>query len=136
MLENNRGEIVGVEVKAAATLRASDWKWLKKLADARGESFKAGIVVYAGEQTIPLGTPALGRPVQRPLGVSMHASHLSAACGSRASSTSPRVLPTRRTAATSWMSTGIASPALPVAGSRRNDGSGTRFPDVIANSTL
>ena len=55
VLENNRGDIVGVEVKAAATLRASDWKWLKKLADARGESFKAGIVVYAGEQTIPLG---------------------------------------------------------------------------------
>lgn len=55
VLENNRGDIVGVEIKAAATLRASDWKWLKKLADARGESFKAGIVVYAGEQTIPLG---------------------------------------------------------------------------------
>ena len=33
ILENNRGEVVGVEVKAAATLRASDWKWLKKLAD-------------------------------------------------------------------------------------------------------
>ena len=56
ILENNRGEVVGVEVKAAATLRAADWKWLKKLAETRGESFKAGIVVYAGEQTIPLGT--------------------------------------------------------------------------------
>ena len=55
ILENNRGEVVGVEVKAAASLRQSDWKWLKKLADARGESFKAGLVVYAGEQTIPLG---------------------------------------------------------------------------------
>ena len=55
VLENNRGEIVGVEVKAAATLRATDWKWLKKLADARGSTFKAGIVVYAGEQTLPLG---------------------------------------------------------------------------------
>jgi predicted AAA+ superfamily ATPase len=55
VLENNRGDVVGVEVKAAATLRATDWKWLKKLAEARGEAFKAGIVVYAGEQTIPLG---------------------------------------------------------------------------------
>jgi predicted AAA+ superfamily ATPase len=55
ILENNRGELVGVEVKAAATLRAGDWKWLKKLAEARGESFKAGIVIYAGGQTIPLG---------------------------------------------------------------------------------
>jgi predicted AAA+ superfamily ATPase len=56
VLENNRGDVVGIEVKAAATLRASDWKWLKKLADVRGESFKLGIVVYAGEQTIPLGS--------------------------------------------------------------------------------
>jgi predicted AAA+ superfamily ATPase len=55
VLENNRGEVVGVEVKAAATLRASDWKWLKKLAESRGDLFKAGIVIYAGEQTIPLG---------------------------------------------------------------------------------
>ena len=55
MLENNRGEVAAVEVKAAATLRSSDWKWLKKLADARGERFRAGIVVYAGEQTVPLG---------------------------------------------------------------------------------
>ena len=55
MFENNRGQIVGVEVKAAATLRSGDWKWLAKLADARGNAFSAGIVVYAGEQTIPLG---------------------------------------------------------------------------------
>lgn len=55
VLENNRGQIVGVEVKAAATLRPGDWKWLAKLADARGDEFNAGIVVYAGEQTIPLG---------------------------------------------------------------------------------
>jgi uncharacterized protein len=55
VLENNRGEVVAVEVKAAATLRSGDWKWLKKLATARGESFRAGIVVYAGEQTVPLG---------------------------------------------------------------------------------
>ena len=55
MLENNRGEIAAVEVKAAATLRRGDWKWLKKLADARADSFRAGIVIYAGEQTVPLG---------------------------------------------------------------------------------
>ncbi len=55
VLENNRGQIVGVEVKASATLRANDWKWLAKLAEARGDAFSVGIVVYAGEQTIPLG---------------------------------------------------------------------------------
>jgi predicted AAA+ superfamily ATPase len=55
VLENNRGEIAAIEVKASATLRSSDWKWLKKLADARAERFRAGIVIYSGEQTVPLG---------------------------------------------------------------------------------
>jgi predicted AAA+ superfamily ATPase len=55
VLENNRGDIVGIEVKAAATLRSRDWKWLKKLSEARPDSFKAGMVVYSGAQTIPLG---------------------------------------------------------------------------------
>jgi uncharacterized protein len=55
VLENNAGEVAAVEVKAAATLRSNDWKWLKTLADARADSFRAGIVIYAGEQTIPLG---------------------------------------------------------------------------------
>ena len=40
VLENNRGEVVGVEVKAAATLRATDWKWLKKLADSPREQLQ------------------------------------------------------------------------------------------------
>lgn len=62
VLENNRGDVVGVEVKAAATLRAADWKWLKKLADTRGDSFKAGVVVYAGAQTIPLGSRLWAMP--------------------------------------------------------------------------
>jgi hypothetical protein len=52
LLENDRGGIAAVEVKAAAT---RDWRWLKKLADARDDGSRSGIVVYAGDQTIPLG---------------------------------------------------------------------------------
>jgi predicted AAA+ superfamily ATPase len=62
VMENNRGEVVGVEVKAATTLRATAWKWLKKLADNRAEDFKAGIVVYAGAQTLPLGSRLWAMP--------------------------------------------------------------------------
>jgi hypothetical protein len=51
-----RGWWSRVEVNAAPTLRASDWRWLKKLADERGVDFRAGIVVYAGAQTVPLGS--------------------------------------------------------------------------------
>jgi hypothetical protein len=55
VLESRSGEIAGVEVKASATLGKRDWQWLEKLRDARGASFEAGIVVYAGAQTVPLG---------------------------------------------------------------------------------
>jgi predicted AAA+ superfamily ATPase len=55
VIENRRGEIAAVEVKARATLGPKDWRWLGKLRDARRAQFTSGIVVYSGEQTIPLG---------------------------------------------------------------------------------
>ncbi len=53
--ENRAGEIAAIEVKAAASLSARDWRWLEKLRDVRGTQFKAGVVVHAGSQTVPLG---------------------------------------------------------------------------------
>jgi uncharacterized protein len=55
VLENRAGDLAAIEVKAKATLHAKDWKWLAALRDARGDRFKSGIVIYSGEQTIPLG---------------------------------------------------------------------------------
>lgn len=55
ILETRAGEIAAVEVKAKASLRPTDWKWLASLRDARGDGFKSGMVIYSGEQTIPLG---------------------------------------------------------------------------------
>jgi uncharacterized protein len=55
VLEWNDGSIAAVEVKSRATVRQNDWKWVAKLRDQRGEGFRAGVVVYTGEQTIPLG---------------------------------------------------------------------------------
>jgi uncharacterized protein len=55
VLENRAGDIACVEVKAAATLSATDWRWLAKLRDARGGSFRAGVVVASVAQTTPLG---------------------------------------------------------------------------------
>ena len=55
VLEDRAGDIVGVEVKAAATLSAKDWRWLVKLRDARGDSFRAGVVIAPVAQTTPLG---------------------------------------------------------------------------------
>ena len=55
VLENRAGDIACVEVKAAATLRKDDWKWLAKLRDVSGTSFRAGVIVAAVAQTTPLG---------------------------------------------------------------------------------
>ncbi len=55
VLESRAGDIACVEVKAAATLRRDDWKWLAKLRDARGGSFRAGVIVASVAQTTPLG---------------------------------------------------------------------------------
>jgi predicted AAA+ superfamily ATPase len=55
VLEDRAGAIVGLEVKAAATLTARDWRWLAKLRDARGSGFRAGVVLACVAQTTPLG---------------------------------------------------------------------------------
>lgn len=55
VLENRAGDLAAIEVKAKASLRPTDWKWLAALRDARSDTFKSGIVIYSGEQTIPLG---------------------------------------------------------------------------------
>jgi uncharacterized protein len=49
------GEIAAIEVKASATVDRRDRRWLERLRDARGATFKAGIIVHAGAQTTPLG---------------------------------------------------------------------------------
>jgi predicted AAA+ superfamily ATPase len=54
ILENRSGDLAAIEVKATASLRPRDWRWLAALRDSRGERFKSGVVVHSGEQTIPL----------------------------------------------------------------------------------
>ncbi len=42
-----------VEVKTAASISAGDFRGLRQLRDKLGERFKAGVVLYTGEQTVP-----------------------------------------------------------------------------------
>jgi predicted AAA+ superfamily ATPase len=53
--EWNDGSIAAIEVKSRATVRAGDWKWVARLRDQRKHRFVAGVVLYTGAQTIPLG---------------------------------------------------------------------------------
>jgi hypothetical protein len=63
VLENETAELVGIEVKAAATVNASDFKGLRKLADASGDTLRLGLVLYDGENTIPFGDRLFAAPL-------------------------------------------------------------------------
>ncbi len=62
VIENASGEIIGLEVKAAASVAASDLSGLRKLAALAPSQFKAGFVLYDGAETLPLGSAA-GKPL-------------------------------------------------------------------------
>lgn len=53
VLERPDGRIVGVEVKASATLRHRDFDGLAALAEFAGTAFERGVMVYTGSQTLP-----------------------------------------------------------------------------------
>ena len=53
--ENAAGQLIGIEIKAAASVSASDLRGLKRLASVAGEQFKLGVIFYDGVQTLPLG---------------------------------------------------------------------------------
>jgi predicted AAA+ superfamily ATPase len=55
VLENAAGAVIGIEVEAAETVRAEDFRGLRHLANRLGERFRAGIVLYAGEQQLSFG---------------------------------------------------------------------------------
>lgn len=63
VLENRRGEVVGIEVKAASTVRPDDFRGLRHLAERLGDEFRAGIVLHTGTQTLPFGPKMLAVPI-------------------------------------------------------------------------
>jgi hypothetical protein len=63
LIENSAGHLIGVEVKAAATVKNSDFLGLKKLAALAGEQFKMGVLLYDGSETVPLGDRIWAAPL-------------------------------------------------------------------------
>lgn len=64
VIERLSGEIVGVEVKASATVRPSDFAGLRQLRDRLGERMVGGAVIYAGARTLPFGKGAWAIPLR------------------------------------------------------------------------
>jgi uncharacterized protein len=61
VLENQRGQLVGIEVKATATPKQDDFKGLKSFMADVGERFQRGIVLH--ERTLPFGEQLWAMPV-------------------------------------------------------------------------
>ncbi len=54
VIENQNGEIVGIEVKSSATVTPKDFSGLRKLQEACGEKFIQGIVLFDHDQVSPI----------------------------------------------------------------------------------
>ncbi len=65
VLEDRAGRVVGVEVKAAATLSGNDVRGLQALAATVGKNWVRGVVLYTGTEVIPFSANLHGVPMGR-----------------------------------------------------------------------
>ena len=63
VIEDASGGCHGVEVKAAASLRARDFTGLKRLRRIAGERFRTGVLLYDGDHAAPFGDGLLAVPI-------------------------------------------------------------------------
>ncbi len=64
VIERGIAELAGVEVKAAATVKAADFKGLQRLQKVAGERFAAGVVLYDGEMCIRFAEKLFAVPLR------------------------------------------------------------------------
>jgi predicted AAA+ superfamily ATPase len=64
VLERGAGQVAGVEIKASATVTAADFRGLRKLKEAAGKRFAAGLVLYDGEMSVGFGDKFYAVPIR------------------------------------------------------------------------
>lgn len=85
VLERDNSGIIGIEVKASASVKQEDFKGLATLADFAGSSFEQGVLIYTGQDVLPFrhsGHTFHALPLAMLLGISERA------CPDRQQSTS------------------------------------------------
>jgi hypothetical protein len=65
VLEAPGQRVAGVEVRASAKVGPSDFKGLRALAEAAGDSFVRGVVLYLGDQCVPFADNLWALPVAK-----------------------------------------------------------------------
>ena len=63
VLERDDGMIAGIEVKASATVKAGDFGGLRALAEACGDRFAFGVVLYDSADVVPFGDRLAAAPL-------------------------------------------------------------------------
>jgi len=63
VLENRPGQVVALDIKAASTVKADDFRGLRHLADRLGDDLIVGAVLYTGQQTLPFGPRLRAIPI-------------------------------------------------------------------------
>lgn len=63
VLERDDGMIAGIEVKASATVRSGDFAGLRSLAEACGDRFAFGVVLYDSADVVPFGDRLAAAPL-------------------------------------------------------------------------
>jgi predicted AAA+ superfamily ATPase len=63
VIEADSGEIAGVEVKSGASVGSDAFTGLRRLRDKLDGRFKFGVVLYAGERTLPFGDRLAAVPI-------------------------------------------------------------------------
>ena len=64
VLEDARGRLVGVEVKATTAPTAGDFKGLRAFAAGVGDRFHRGVVLHTGQSTVPMGNDLWAMPIE------------------------------------------------------------------------
>ena len=64
VIERGARELAGVEVKASATVTATDFSGLRRLRDVAGKRFVAGVVLYDGETCARFGEGMFAVPIR------------------------------------------------------------------------
>jgi len=64
VIERGQSAVAAVEVKASATVTATDFRGLRKLKEASGKKFAGGVVLYDGETSVGFGDGLYAVPVR------------------------------------------------------------------------
>lgn len=63
VIEDRRGRIVGIEVKASATVKTDDFRGLRQLQEAVGDRFVRGLVLHDHDRVTPFGEKLQAAPL-------------------------------------------------------------------------